>query len=509
MSRAAVLSSRPAPRAWRSPVPADDRVPLQAQIYRRYRDLIVEGRWRPGERVPSLRAAASELGVAKGTVEAAYDRLVGEGFLVCRGAAGTFVATKLDDRGTGQVGPTDSPAPTDSQAPTETNPVAERGGTRGKVAPPRRLLSLTSAPLALGLPALDRFPRKTWARLTTRHARVGADLIPPEPQGHPWLRQALATYVQRARGLACSADQVFVVPGYVGALSLTVQALLAPGDHAWVESPGFPYTARGLRALGLEPVPIPVDDQGLVVGEAIRRAPKARLAVVTPSHQSPLGVTMSLERRRALLGWASRSDAWVIEDDYDGEFRYRGAPLPALASLDESAQVIYVGTLSKVLYPGLRLAYLVAPVARVDRFAAACRWATFGGCPGLLQSVVADFIDSGHFGRHIRRMRALYAGRREWLALALDEIGDPRFEVVLQDSGLHLLVRLSAELSDVALVAAAQRAGFALRPLSRWSIDRVGADNALLLGFTNVTSLDEARQRVAALREAWRSAGLI
>ncbi len=491
-------------------------MPLQAQIYRRYRDLIVDGRLRPGQRVPSLRAAACELGVAKGTVEAAYDRLVGEGFLVCRGAAGTFVASDLSptagllpfrgEADTGNAGAGSTPA---------SGPASDRvgdragAGVRSRATPARRLFTLTAAPLAIGLPALDRFPRKTWSRLTTRHARAGADLLPPEPQGLASLRKAIATYVHRARGLACSPDQVFIVPGYVGALSLTVQALLARGDRAWVESPGFPYTTRGLQTLGLETVPIPVDDQGLVVGEAIRRAPGARLAVVTPSHQSPLGVAMSLSRRRELLGWASRADGWILEDDYDGEFRYRGVPLPALASLDESGQVVYVGTFSKVLYPGLRLAYVVAPDSQVDRFGATCRWATFGGCPGLLQSVVADFIDSGHFGRHIRRMRMLYAERREWLARALQETGDTDFEVLLQDSGLHLLVRVGGGLSDVALVLAARRIGFVIHPLSRWSVDGVGIGNALLLGFTNVVSLEEARQRVATLREAWRSAGLV
>ncbi len=459
--------------------------PLHLQIYERLRALILQGSMAPGSRAPSLRALAVELGVARGTVEAAYDRLVGEGYLVTRGPAGTFVAAH-------------AALATRAAARRETAP--QRRGTAAAKTP---TLEEAGTPLALqlGLPALDEFPRKLWARLTARQARLEGSLTRPAPAGHPRLREALADYLHRSRGLSARAEQVFIVPGYTAALGLCVDAVLQAGDAAWVECPGYPTSARVLTQLGLKPVPVPVDDDGLDVSTAMRRSPQARLAVVTPSHQSPTGVSMTLARRQALLAWAVGANAWVLEDDYDGEYRYRGHPLPALKSLDLNDRVVYCGTLSKVLFPGLKLAYLVVPQAQQGLFEAASQRALHGGCPDLQQAVAADFILEGHFARHIKRMRTLYAKRRGYLAEALMHQRALPLTVEMREGGMHLLARLPDGSDDLALQQCARQAGFALQALSAWS----GGDRrqrGLLLSFTNVASAAQARRLCERLMAA-------
>lgn len=472
---------------------------LQQQIYLHYRSLITQGRLKADARLPSIRALANELGVAKGTVEAVYDRLIGEGLLVSRGAAGTYVASAAS--------PVSEGAPIvvsgDEDLPVLEAAGAGLGGDGGWP------LSFRSAPLAIGVPALDQFPRKTWTRLTTRQVRTGADMLLPDPRGLLRLRQALASHVQGQYGLVCRPEQVYVVPGHLGALTLIMRALLEPGDQVWVESPGSPSTSQGLRSLGLLPVPVPVDASGLMVTAARKLASEARMAIVTPASQSPLGMRMANDRRRQLLAWARRSGAVIFENNYEGEFALPGLALQILASGDRAGDVIYGGSLSQILYPGLRLSYLVVPPAHVPRFDVVSNWATAIGSAGLMQAVVADFFDSGGLGRHIKRMRTIYSRRRKWLARSIDEVDDPRFRVALPGGGLRLQVKVVPNLSDVELAEAAASAGFPLHALSRCSVGRVGERNGLLLGFTNLASLDEARQQVNALRRAWRNAGLL
>ena len=461
------------------------RTPLHVQIYERFKALIHQGRMSSGQRVPSLRNLAAELGIARGTVEAAYDRLIGEGYLVARGSSGTFVAefgglNRHPTRATSR--PTAPPAP----------------ARRDTVIQPE-----SGAPqlLHLGLPALDEFPRKLWARLVARQARGSHPLTMPQPQGLPRLREAIAAYLHRSRGIAAEAGQVYVVPGYAAAVSLVSDTLLKPGDEAWVESPGYPLTAQVLTQLGHPVRRVPVDYDGMRVDIAARRWPQASLAIVTPSHQSPTGVSLTLARRTALLDWADAAGAWILEDDYDSEYRYRGHPLPALKSLDRRERVVYFGTFSKVLYPGLRLAYLVVPDGKVPAFAATCQRAVHGGCPELLQAVVADFIEQGHFARHIKRMRTLYARRRSFLADALAPHAQRGLRVKLGDGGMHLLIQLHDELDDVTLEGRARAAGFAVHALSRWRQGGSGP-RGLLAGFTNVTSAGAARKLVRELLRA-------
>ena len=454
---------------------------LQEQIYGRLKQQVADGTLVPGQRVPSLRALASELGIARGTAEAAYDRLIGEGWLVARGPAGTFVAEG-----------------------TPSTPAAGVTTVRKKRAPKSDAPPEQPELLRLGLPALDAFPRKRWARLVARYARAAGSLDRPEPAGYPPLRAAIATYLQRARGVVCTPNQVFVVPGYRAALSMAADLVLRRGDAAWVESPGFPPTANVLARAGVRVVPVPVDEEGVVVADGVALAPRARLAVVTPSHQSPLGVSLTMMRRTELLAWAKTNDAWILEDDYDGEYRYAGHPLPALQSLDPDGRVLYAGTFSKVLFPGLRLAYLVVPRAQVGASQVAVEQSLHAGCPELYQAVLAEFFSEGHFARHVKKMRTLYASRRDQLVRALAILEREGLFVERRQGGMHLVIRSTRAESDTATARRIQAAGIAVQALSKWCADGRG-HQGLLAGFANVETPAEATRIVARMRQAIRS----
>jgi GntR family transcriptional regulator/MocR family aminotransferase len=452
--------------------------PLHQQIVARLRAAIASGLLAPGARLPASRVFATQLGIARGTVETAYALLAGEGAIVPQGAAGTIVSRDLAGR-----------------AATLMRPEIAR---RGAVLPPADPVR----PFRLGLPALDAFPRTLWATLSAREARAlrVADLAYPDPMGHPALREAIAAYLGLSRGIVCDPAQVLVTGGFQGAVAVIVRALLRAGDRVWMEDPGYWLAREGLRSAGVCLVPVPVDAEGLRVADGIASAPAARLAVVTPTHQSALGVALSLSRRLALLGWADACDGWIVEDDYDGEFRYAGPPLPAMKSLDRADRVIYAGSFSKVLFPGLRLGYLVLPAGLVDRFASASHLLQ-GGQPELSQRVVAAFMREGHFARHLRRMRALYARRRAALAGALGDAFGEGIAITLQSGGMHLLARFGGDVPDGELAARAVRAGLTPTALSQLCI-RPRVDQGLLLGFTNVAedqAATLARRLAAAL----------
>ena len=343
----------------------------------------------------------------------------------------------------------------------------------------------------MGLPALDAFPRKLWTRLAGRQLRQGGleSLVYPDPRGHAPLRAAIATYLGISRGITCRPEQVFVCAGYRACLDLICHTLMQPGDRCWLEEPGYFMARNALQEAGAQLVPVSVDDQGLDVEQGIARAVDARFAVVTPTHQSPLGVSLSLPRRLALLAWANRQGSWIIEDDYDSEYRYRGKPLPALKSLDQQGRVLYTGTFSKVLFPGLRLAYLVVPAQQCEAFARQAD-RLHNHCPHLLQATVAAFINEGHFARHLNKMRNLYARRRQWLIEALQQQLGERLLIDTQAGGMHLVAGLPG-VDDVKLAKRARAAGLAVEPLSQWYL--AGAPrHGLVMGFTNVASAQQA-----------------
>ena len=353
-------------------------------------------------------------------------------------------------------------------------------------------------PFDAGLAALDSFPLHTWNRLSSRRARLsGPSLIGyGDPAGYPPLREAVAAYLSASRGVSCVAEQVVILTSSQQALDLAARMLLDPGDAAWLEDPGYLGARSALRAAGAQVVPVPVDDQGLDVEAGRSRAASARLVYVTPSHQYPTGVTMSLERRLALLDWAGRAGAWVVEDDYDAEYRYEGRPIAAIQGLDPAGRVLYVGTFSKTLFPSIRLAYLVLPKGLVSAFVNA-RALMDGHTPQLPQAVLADFLVEGHFGAHLRKMRALYRERRDALVESVERRCGGRLRLGPADCGFHVAAYLPEGKRDVEIAHRAAGHGLALPPLSRYFLGR--ARHGFLLGFAGVTSAG-IRQGAGAMR---------
>ena len=435
--------------------------PIYRQLYRRMREAIASGLLTPGDRVPAARALAKELGLARSTIDSAYSLLTSQGYLQARGQAGTFVAKGISAQ------PAAAPAPRTSPASPATAPAI--------------------LPFQMGLSALDAFPRKKWAQIGARCVRSTRpqDMAIPPPHGLESLRSAIATYLQVARGIHCSPAQVFITSGYRDTLALIAHALLKPGDRVLVEDPGYPPTRQLLEHLHIHPVPLAVDQDGMRTSEGLD-AIGARAAVVTPAHQSPLCVALSLPRRLELLAWANRQQAWIVEDDYDGEYRYISRPLPALKSLDRHGRVLYSGTFSKVLFAGLRLAYLVVPTTQIQGFEQASQ--TFqSGCPHLTQAIVAAFMNEGHFARHIQRMRKLYAERRAFTINGLNKVLGSHIHIDANPGGMHLVVRLNDRQPDRQLVQRMRQAGLFAEALSDWGVQGE-APSALLLGFANIDS---------------------
>jgi GntR family transcriptional regulator/MocR family aminotransferase len=449
-----------------SPLDPTAAEPFYRQIYDRFRSAIASGLLNPGDRIPSARALTKELGLARGTIETAYSLLAAEGYIQARGQAGTIVTPGLKPRV-----PVASPLP---QSDSDSAAISFR---------PDSIL-----PFQMGLPALDAFPRKIWARLGARCARAmqPSDMVHPAVYGLPELRAQIAAYLQVSRGISCAPSQVFVTSGYRHTIALIAHALLKAGDRVWLEDPGYPPTREILGHMDIATVSVPVDGDGMVVSDGVKLAPRARAAVVTPAHQSPLCVSLSLPRRLALLDWATRQNAWIIEDDYDGEYRYVSRPLPALKSLDRDGRVLYSGTFSKVLFPSLRLAYLVVPETQVERFEQITQ-ALAAGSPELTQAIVTAFITEGHFARHIQRMRKLYAERREAAAAGLDNVLGKHIRIDSPPGGMHLILRLQGRRSDRRLVARMREEGLYAEALTDWTMNRDG-DAALLVNFTNIDS---------------------
>ncbi len=461
-----------------SPLDPGSSEPIYRQLYWRFREAIANGVLGPGERVPAARALAKELGLARGTIDAAYSLLTSEGYLQARGQAGTIVTPDIPIQPTAAIRTPDSSPSVRHQPET--------------------------LPFQMGLPALDAFPKKVWAQIGARCVRStrAQDMANPSAHGLQSLRTAIATYLQVSRGIACSPAQIFITAGYRDTLSLIAHALLKAGDRVLIEDPGYPPTRQLLEHLHIQTVALPVDHDGLQLPAQGSDALQAQAAVVTPAHQSPLCVSLSLPRRLELLGWASRQQAWIIEDDYDGEYRYVSRPLPALKSLDRDGRVLYSGTFSKVLFPGLRLAYAVVPQEQVERFQQASQ--TFRSCcPELTQAIVATFMTEGHFARHIQRMRKLYSERRAFTVAGLNKVLGNRVHIDANPGGMHLILRLGNQMTDWELVERMRQDGLFAEALSEWSL--LGEKpSGLLLGFANITSQASAErlgERILALLE--------
>jgi len=478
------------------PVDRTSASPLYRQLYEGYRDAILERRLRPGQRLPSTRSLASELGISRIPVLSAFEQLLAEGYFESRVGAGTFVATSLPD---------------EPEAPASRAAGRETAAGRG-----RRLVSREPAVLLRKLPepwlggsgafrmsevAVERFPFQVWSSLMSRHSRNPSRSLLKygDPLGFRPFRESMATYLRTTRGVRCEADQILVVSGSQQAFHIAARVLLDPGSQVWVEEPGYGGAQDVLRLAGAHVVPVPVDDEGLDVATGIARCPRPRAVYVTPSHQYPLGMTMSASRRLKLLDWAHGSGAWILEDDYDSEYRYESLPIPALSGLDRDSRVVYIGTFSKVLFPALRVGYLVVPADLVRRFAAV-REAMDIFPPTLYQAVLADFIDQGHFARHLRRMRQLYRERRSVLVEALrNELG-PSTPVLGDRAGVHLTVGLPKTSRDLEIALRAAQHGLWVMPLSSCHLGKAPRQGLVLgYGGTRTEEIPNAVRRLAQL----------
>lgn len=466
---------------------------IHQNIYESIRKAILSGHMGPGTRLPSSRALANEAGVSRNSVLAAYDQLMAEGYLSSQRGSGTFVSSELPDV-------------------ILSTPGNDEGGKRQKVSVPplsnfgRRVKKASVMSLSpemsgrgglrydfrYGLPAVQEFPHEAWRKIIVRRMR-SASLMSMQyapPEGYAPLREALADHLRRYRAVACSPEQILVVGGSQQALDLTTRLLLNPNDHVLIEDPNYLGARHTFLSAGTRLIPASVGAEGIDISAMGKSAEKARLAYVTPSHQFPTGTVMSLARRLSLLEWAERTDAHILEDDYDSEFRYEGRPIESIQGLDRSGRVIYMGTFSKVMFPALRVGYLVLPEPLVETFKAA-KWLADRHTPTLEQEALTDFIVEGHFERHLRRSRERNAARRVALLEALsNQLGD-RVEIRGANAGVHLLVRLPGmTVKDLEkLISQAQDAGIGIYSAARYYLKPLRRAE-LLFGFASLSERD-------------------
>jgi GntR family transcriptional regulator/MocR family aminotransferase len=479
---------------------AKSSVPLYRQLYDSFRDGILNGQLRPGQRVPSTRALAAELGISRIPVLGAFDQLLAEGYLQTFTGSGTVVARSIPEE-TMRFRKSGPPEAVRPHGPRRIS----RSGKKLLASPPQPWFTHHGA-FRVSLPALDDFPVGIWSKLLARHSRhpLKRDMAYADPMGYFPLRKAIAEYLATVRAVRCNPRQVMITTGSQQALQLSTRVLLDPGDLVWMEEPGYPGAHQALITFGAQLVPIAVDDEGLKVEEGIRRCAKARAVYITPSHQYPLGMTLSAARRMRLLDWATRNGSWILEDDYDSEYRYGSRPVASLQGLDTDARVVYIGTFSKVLFPALRIGYAIIPEDLVPAFSAA-RDASDIFSSTLYQMVLTDFIREGHFARHIRRMRMLYMERRLALVKAAEEHLGPDFPIMSAEAGMHLVVLFPDGINDVEIGTRAARDGLAAMPLSVCYAHRP-TKRGLILAYavTSPREIQEGMKKLAAIIRAVR-----
>lgn len=477
------------------PAPGTD---LFQWLYDELRSAILDGRLKRGMRVPSTRELARHYGVSRGTVVTAFEQLHSEGYLEGKVGAGTYVNTLLPED---LLQPKRSPVRVAGarKSPYLLSEYAQRlvGAPDARIQPARAFRAAE--------PALDAFPLSLWAQIASRRLRRATRtlLADVNPKGYWPLRQAVSDYLGTARGVRCTADQVIIVAGIQQGLDLTARLVLGPGNPVWVEDPCFFAVPAIFKALAAKIISVPVDRYGLNVKEGQRRCDRAKLAYVTPAHQFPLGATMPLDRRLALLDWARRAGGLIFEDDYDSEYRYSGRPIPALQGLDQSGSVIFAGSFSKVLFPSLRLGYLVVPAGLVDKFAAA-RFVMDRHSSVIDQAILCDFITEGHFGRHIRRMRELYASRLALLRESVQRKLAGLLHIPETEAGVQTVGWLAEGLCAERVAKAVAAHNVEVIPINRFAI-RVATPEGLLLGFGAVDAHEILRgvDHLAAVLEKY------
>lgn len=454
--------------------------PIAVQLVSAIRKLILSGVLAPGQRLPSSRTFAIDQGISRTTAIAVYESLAAEGLIVSQVGSGSHVSDVLKAK----VDPVAADRGLRAPQPTRLASLARRASEQFF---PRLSHPTQARPFLTGMPALDLFPMPLWAKLTARHWRAtrGHMLGYPEPGGLKALREAIATHLRANRGIVCQPEEVFILNGAQEAFNRIGTTLLDPGDPVWFENPGPIGARNSLLSCGARLVPVPVDDEGIDVDAGLRTEPGFRLAFVTPSHQHPLGAVMSLKRRFELIQAAESADAWIVEDDYDGEFYYSGHPPPTLKSVDTVGRVIYVGTFSKSLFPGLRIAFMVVsgPLAAMfERIAGA----TLQGVSTVMQSVVASFIEEGHFASHIRRMRKTYMERHDVLIEAAHKRLAGAIDVKRTESGIQTVGHLLTGHDEQCVAEAAAAREVIVAPLGRFCIAPIEA-RGFAIGFSTST----------------------
>lgn len=467
-------------------------IPLYRQIYQELRDGILSGRLEPGQRLPSTRTLAQSLAVSRTTVTQSYEQLHSEGYLETRQGSGTFVCCQLpDDLLHVQFTKTYR-----SDAISEYITVLSAYGMRlqnncqlGEWVSSDVSEDVDTINFQYGSPALGYFPWKQWQKLLSDHSRRGSPELwdyTRNTLGYPPLREAIAGYLTRSRGVECSGEQILIVNGSQQALDLVTRIFVNDGDTVAIEDPGYLGARYTFLAQGATILPIRVDQAGMQV-ESLPPADTAnlKLVYVTPSHQFPTGAVLSLPRRLQLLNWATQSGTIVIEDDYDSEFRYNSRPIPALQGLDRGNKVIYMGTFSKVMFPALRLGYLVVPKSLASVFAIA-KWLSDRQCPILEQCALTDFINQGSLEQHLRRMRSLYDQRRQTLIQALEENFGDQITIIGENAGIHLMMRISTHLSDAEIVHKAAQQGVGLFSASMYYWNKANSGE-FVLGYSSLS----------------------
>lgn len=479
-------------------------VPVYRQIYETLRRAILSGQLPAESQMPSTRSLAQQLAVSRMTIVNAYELLLAEGYIEGKSGSGTYVAPVLPET----MLEVESKTANENEAVEKEQPaLSKRGRLLASFDHTHLRASRTDKKFSAfhpGIPAMDAFPFDVWSRLVSRRLKKMPVSIfgSGNPAGYEPLRRAVAAHLQTARAVRCSPEQILIVAGAQQALALIAQVLIDEGDTIWMEDPGYLGARNVFAASGAKVVPVPIDAEGFDLSFALKNSKKARLACVTPSHQFPLGTVMSLSRRLALLNWAKSSNSWIVEDDYDSEFRYAGRPFPSLQGLDEQAanRVIYVGTFSLTIFQSLRLGFMVVPENLIDVFTAA-RALADSHSPSIDQAVLTDFIEEGHYARHLRKMRALYAERQKALVIAAKSELDGILEVPPDDAGMHLIGWLPEGVSDKDASQKASEQGVVANPFSAYSSKKL-AREGLILGYT-AFSPGQIRNGVERLAKAF------
>ncbi len=437
--------------------------PLYQQVYEQFRDMIVKKRLRPGDRLPATRNLAKELGVSRVIISQAYELLLMEGYLVGKTGSGTFVAGKVPEA------LLNAPPPSPLKQKKKVIPISSGD-------------KIDIVPFQTGVPSTDAFPFKIWQQVAAKVLKnlKQYNLAYDDTLGFRPLRQAIAAYLRLSRAVRCEAEQVVVVTGSQQGLNLITQCLISRGDKVWMEDPGYPGASKCFDGMGATLCPVPIEEDGLNIQYALEHYPDAKLAYVTPSHQFPMGCTLSAAKRKQLLQWAAKNKSWILEDDYDSEFRYEGRPLACLQGMDSDGRVIYCGTFSKVLFPGLRLAYIVLPSAELVSKFKQVKNAVDRQSPIIEQAIVAKFMEEGHFLRHVRKMRVLYSERQSLLMKLLREHLGKNITISVAPSGMQLLVWLPGSLDLV-------------------KFNEAIAEQQLAVAFVNDYALEHSRPPVISL----------